>query len=128
MTVTPEQLIQFASDAAKPAPSPETPGEALLTHLLEQERDYCGCPPWCRLEGRHHSIDLEDGRAVVDYNGPDFGEFVSALGVSFAESQEIRDVTVRVWTDLGQVEMTPETLRQLSTDVQAAAEWLESQR
>lgn len=86
------------------------------------------CPDWCELEAGQHAIALVAGpgagRAVVDHDGPHFGEFLSASGMTFAETGEVTLIEVG-GNDVEGACMDAAGLRKLAADALAAAEWLE---
>jgi len=90
------------------------------------------CPAWCRTPERTHDIDLDNGRAVVDHDGPRFGPYLSGGGVTFAETGGVREVDVRLMVDLPGLPdlatLSPEELLELARDARTAALWLEAQR
>jgi hypothetical protein len=98
-----------------------------MARLNAEWRSQYGCPYWCELDPGTHDITLAGNRAVVDHDGPEFGRYITAGGVTYAETGEVASVDVHMSTDLGSCEVTPGILRQLAADALAAAEWLEAQ-
>ena len=84
------------------------------------------CPEWCdRPDDNRHQLDIQDGRAVVDHDGPEFGPFIKAGGMTFAETGEVAELDIMI-ADIEDRPFTPAELRQVAADALAAAEWLEA--
>jgi hypothetical protein len=85
-----------------------------------------GCPDWCdRPDDNRHQVDLQNGRAVIDHDGPAWGPYIRAGGMTYAETGEVAELDVTVSSDIADASLTPADLRRLAVDALAAADWLE---
>lgn len=86
------------------------------------------CPPWCTLPPGHRVDGIIRGRSLRSHAGPeDFGPFIS---VSADESLEDQG-TLRRWVTVTAYDDNiddPALLRDLASQVLAAAAWLEGDR
>jgi hypothetical protein len=86
-----------------------------------------GCPEWCdRPDDDRHHVDFQDGRAVIDHDGPSWGPYIAAGGFTFAETGEVAELDITISNDIEHRPFTPAELRQLAADALAAAHWLEA--
>ena len=89
------------------------------------------CPEWC-IDKVLHPCHDDHGNGVHSryHTGPRFGAFLRVDGQEFTtEPGNVRvDCELYVDTVSNQAILTPEELRQLAADAEAAAEWLEAQR
>lgn len=99
---------------------PDVPAE-----MLAEWRKYYACPPWCRTPAGNHDIGLVGNRALVDHDGPEFGEYLTGSGATHAETRSVVELGVRLRES--SEDFTATALRQFAADALAAAEWLEAQ-
>ena len=87
------------------------------------------CPSWCTLTLGHDWDSTDDHGTSRGHEGPRFGPFISVGAREYSHAPGNLELDVHIYSDMeaqlaGQVD--PATLRQLSRDALAAAEWLEA--